>query len=514
MTHPAANILAIYRPWPSALLVLLACTAAFWIWLGHAGFGSTEGHRVIPAWEMLDSGEWWLPHLFERVYLRKPPGMPWAIAAFSTFFGRTEFAARAVSAAAATASALLALAFARRWFGPRAGLAAGFAQALMPVWLTFARSAEVESLHTLACQCAVFLTLDLGIRPRAFVLPRALALALAITAAGLVKGPAGAPVLLGALAAFPVALRSWRALARPAIWAGVGLGTAALAASYLTIKARLDASGLVPVLQDPSEFVPSLSRIPVILRLFPAALLQGLPITGAVALALWPQTRTRDAPRSAQLGVPDDAGTIAQALALTFLFSIALLMVSGVSNPRYALPALTPLAPLGGWTWAGRLGLFDGWRKRLATWTSFWSLWALPALALLFVGVYVFGFMEPRRAEVSGKVTGEALAATLPDGAILYADWLIEARPEILLYARTRAAALGKSVRVKWVDLDEFNPPSSEHAFLAVRDDANGNELRRPGVEALAQTWPRVFAGTANKGKYSFIVLERTQSPQ
>jgi len=500
------------HPIASALIVVSACIAVYWVGLGHAGFGATEGHRAIPAWEMLDSGEWWLPQLFERAYLRKPPGMAWAVAASSAVLGRTEFAARAVSAVAATASALLALVFARRWFGPRAGLPAGLAQALMPVWLTFARSAEIESLHTLSCQCAALLTIDLTMRGRSDTMMRTMALAASMIAAGLIKGPAGIPILVAALVASGIASHAWRAVVRPSIGVALAITGAVLIGVYLMVRARLAASGLVPVLQDPSEFVPSLARLPRILRLVPAALVQGLPVIGVVALALWPRVETRDHERAAALGVPEDAGTLARTLGLTFALSLLALMIGGVSNPRYALPALVPLAPLAGWCWTGRLGLFDGRRRTLAVWASLSRLWVWPVIAVVLTVVYIFVFMEPRRVEISGKRAGERLAESLPDGAVLYADWLVEARPEVLHYARARAAELGKVVRVRWVDLERITPDLNEKVFVALRDDHGGNERIRPGVSRLIAGWRLVH--TDEVYKYRFEVLERTTPSQ
>jgi hypothetical protein len=41
---------------------------------------------------------------------------------------------------------------------------------------------------------------------------------------------------------------------------------------------------------------------------------------------------------------------------------------------------------------------------------------------------------------------GALLAEALPDGAVLWADDLIEARPDLLLYTQRSAAAAGKRV--------------------------------------------------------------------
>src|SRR5688572_8287769 len=140
------------------LAVLGVCLLVYWPRLGATGFSSTEGHRVIPAWEMLDTGGWLVPTMFGQAYLRKPPGMAWAVAASSAVLGRTEFAGRAVSAAAATGLALLALVFGGRWFGR--GLPAGLAASLLPLMWASGRSAEIEALHALAAVAAAMLLLD------------------------------------------------------------------------------------------------------------------------------------------------------------------------------------------------------------------------------------------------------------------------------------------------------------------------------------------------------------------
>ena len=86
----------------SVLIVLLVCGAVYWPRLGERGLASTEGHRVIPAWEMLESGNWLVPRLFGQIYARKSPGIHWAVALSSRILGETEFAARAVGAMSAT----------------------------------------------------------------------------------------------------------------------------------------------------------------------------------------------------------------------------------------------------------------------------------------------------------------------------------------------------------------------------------------------------------------------------
>src|SRR5262249_8439204 len=89
------------------LIVLVAAGLVYWPFLGHSGFAFSEGQRVFPGWEMARGGDWLVPRLFGQAYLRKPPGMPWAIALASFVFGENEFSARSVSALAVTLGALI-----------------------------------------------------------------------------------------------------------------------------------------------------------------------------------------------------------------------------------------------------------------------------------------------------------------------------------------------------------------------------------------------------------------------
>ncbi len=154
-----------------AVLLVAVCCAVYLPGLGSTGLSMSEGHRVIPAWEMLDdarAGEphWMVPRMFGTAYLRKPPGVMWAIAGSSAVLGETEFAARLPSALAATLLTLTVWGFSTRWFGSPWGLAAGLAQALLPVMWPSGRSAEIESLHVLTTGVAGLLVLHIGLCPR------------------------------------------------------------------------------------------------------------------------------------------------------------------------------------------------------------------------------------------------------------------------------------------------------------------------------------------------------------
>lgn len=86
----------------AAFLILLALWAAIYL----PGLGSTEikgeeGRRILPAVTMLETGNWLVPYVGGRPFLRKPPLVNWAIAGSFALLGRQdEWAARLPSALA------------------------------------------------------------------------------------------------------------------------------------------------------------------------------------------------------------------------------------------------------------------------------------------------------------------------------------------------------------------------------------------------------------------------------
>lgn len=472
------------------LAILLAvCIAVFWIGLGRTGLSLSEGHRVLPAWEMLDRGEWLVPRLFGQAYLRKPPGMPWAVALSSAILGRTEFAARAVSAASASVTAFLAFAFARRWFGARWAIAAGLASALTPVFWPAGRSAEIEALHNAASMAAMLLILDLLVvaRPGEHAGrrgARVVLLAGSIVAAGLAKGPASAPCLAGAVASACVVTRSLRPLARGGLWCALAAAAAGLGAIAWAIWRA--ARGSEPVLQGPGEFLWSADKLTVgsiarVLALGPQALVFALPATLGLLFA-WrsrPSGAVPAPPHAADRGEP-----AARALGWTCLLSLSLLTVLGVDNPRYALPALTVVPLLAAPVACRAFGASAQAASRSARVAFLGRPVAWPVVLLAAAALYI-GVIEPRRRASSGREAGAALAAALPDGAEVWADGLVEARPEVLHAARSASASAHRRVTLRWMPArggpPRLPPPGG---FVVLRTDSGLDEagaVRRRG---------------------------------
>lgn len=459
-----------------ALVVVALALVVYWPLLGHAGLTDSEGHRAIPGWRMLASGEFLVTHLFEHPYLRKPPGMPWAVAASSALLGETEFAARAVSALASTCAALLALIFAARWFGRAHALWAGAAFVLMPLTWAPARAAEIEALNHVFTLAAAGLVLDLFLRPAGARLVRGALLALAALGLLLAKGPASLPVIVGAVASGWIVTRSPRPLASilPALLA------AALVAGALAWAIAQRVLGQDPVTQSPAEFLWSLARVPAIAAFGPLALLSALPAALALAFPFGPDAR-------AEAQQSEDAREVtraARALALAVLLSLGAYTALGVSNPRYAMPALM-LAPIGMayLRWGAASGGMLPLRARLARWAMLDPARGvgLPMLALLLIASGVFVFLtDAQKVRSSGREVGQRLAQDLKPAqgerrVMLWADGLIEARPEILWYAQREAQRLGYELSVRWSPGWHTLPPGG--AALALRVDDRGNEL-------------------------------------
>lgn len=463
---------------PAALVALVAGAIAFTL-LGSSPLAMSEAHRVLPAWDMLARGDALVTHLYDQPYLRKPPGLVWSIAAASWLMGQTEFSARSISALAFVLSCLLSLVFARRWWGHTAALPAGLAHAFTPLFWYPARSAEIESLHNLATQATLLLLLDVLLSPReraSWI--RALLLGLGVTAMLAAKGPAGLPCIAGV--AIACALRSsWRTLLRPALGLGLCLPVLATAVYLALLASRVAALDVPPVVQSPSTFLWAVDRLVGIAILIPAAIVSAMPVCLFLIPSLLPRAVT-----------PGHAH--ASTLAWAVILSLAFYMLIGISNTRYAMPALVLLPALAGYAaawWSTARSSPDASHQHLGKALLLDHPLIPAAVLLVLAGVYV-GYSESRRTRISGKAEALRFAAALPPGEILlWADKLIEARPEFFLYAQREAASRGTTLRVRWVPQDQSAPTlPPTGTLLAIRTDSlTIRDDLEPEIETFAR---------------------------
>ena len=504
--------------WPSlrdAAIVLLLCAAVYLPGLGSGGLTNTEGHRAIPGWEMLNDGDWMLPRLFGQVYLRKLPGMSWAVAASSAVFGQTEFAARLPSALATTGLSLMSLVFGARWFGRRYGLASGAAAALCPLFWSWGRSAEIEALNNFATAAVVLLVLDLslgGARRRGERAALAVVLGGAIALAVLAKGPAyltaaGSAVVAGLALRARAGRGQMSGHALPWLGLAVVIAVGILAPIVVAIARAVEASGQQPVTQGVSEFLWNrgmLSAVGVlgVLAMAPVALATALPASLGLLFPWGPDARAE-----AGATMPRSCFRLALALGLTSVLSLLMLTAAGVHNPRYAMPSLAFLPVLAGYVVRGAEGGFGARRAWIARGVLLGAPWRWAVL--LMAGAAVFAFViQPRQRGSSGRAAGEALAGSFGESGMVWADHMIEARPEVLWYAARAAERRGVDIRPVWVPgLAQLTSVPRSGGYLLLRSDAESGESEAFARAGLMDRLDSVASGKAHK--YPFTLYRR-----
>ncbi len=453
-----------------ALCVLAVCALVYFPMLGVGGLARSEGHRVAPGWEMLESGDYLVPRMFEQVYLRKPPLVFWAIADSTALFGRNEWSARLPSAFAATFTAMIAFAFARRWFDPRLAVAAGLAQALTPLFWDTARSSEIEAIHNMFVALASLTLLDVLLFRRGPIpVFRTLLVILGVAGMLLSKGPAGLPVLGGVIASVVLTTRSPRPIFRPALWAGLILGGLAFFVYSLFVQRALNRSGEQAVLQGVDAFLFEPGSILKIALLIPTSFVYALPVSLALLFPFGP-----DAKKEAE-GEFARSVVIARALATAWIGSVVLYTALGVGNPRYAMPAAVLLPPLVPYVIMGSRDAFVPLRAMIARWLLLFHpvVWAV--VLLLGAGAYI-GVFEPRVRASSGRDEGVRLSELVRDGDEIWADGMVEARPETLLYLRRAVRERGDNVRVRWIYPGERLLEAPPGTLVLVRTDEGAVE--------------------------------------
>lgn len=149
----------------AVVVVLLAALALAWqgsrpLW------EPDEGRYTAVALQMLESGNWWVPHLNDaQPHLAKPPLTYWLIAASVSSFGRNEWVVRLPSVLAFVLTGWLVLAIARSLALPRPALAPVIWASSLGPFLA-AGIVTTDPLLTLFETCAIAAFLRSGVLER------------------------------------------------------------------------------------------------------------------------------------------------------------------------------------------------------------------------------------------------------------------------------------------------------------------------------------------------------------
>ena len=337
-------------------VVLLTAVVAFFahlpMVLAPFPLAGTEGHRVVPALRMADAMrepkssehaviiEWLVPHLFDQPYLRKPPLAYWGVAASDLALaplGVGEWRWRLPSLIAAVGTAAVVACYATLAFDSEGGLVAGLAVPATVAWWSQSRLADVDAVNTAFTALATLATLHLASGGRA---RHGLWVALGTSGLLLTKGPAGLPLVLGAIVA-----GGWR---RPAAWVGLLAAFAAFASYAMAASAAASAAGIAVDATGVEEGLSNLllDRQKELLRaplLLPTLLAVGLPTSGLLLAGMVGRLWRRDDQVKVETVRRERA---LRGIAITLLVAGGVFLVTGTYNIRYGY-VLVPILAAG-----------------------------------------------------------------------------------------------------------------------------------------------------------------------
>src|SRR6266542_2256163 len=183
------------------LIVLLVWAVVYLPALGSLAIKGEEGRRILPAIQMLKTGDYVVPQVGSNPYFRKPPLVNWLVAgSFKFFAARNEWTARLPSALAVLAVAIAFVIVARARLGPKGSMTAAL------IWLTNigmiekGRLIEIEGLYVSLCGLAIICWLSFWTQKKS---------------AWLIWVPASIFLGLGMLAKRPARSRVFPAVAYP-----------------------------------------------------------------------------------------------------------------------------------------------------------------------------------------------------------------------------------------------------------------------------------------------------------
>ncbi len=406
------------RLWQTLLALTALWTALYLPGLGSPELKGEEGRRILPAIEMLKTGDWILPVMEGQPYVRKPPLINWLIATSVSATGPvSEFSARLPSALSVLALALAGAVLLRRFLaGPgaspsdqaRAALLLGLMLLVHTGLFSKGRLAEIEALYVALTGIALALWIHLWHREATpwltWTLPW-LWLGLGLLA----KGPPHLFFFYGILIAVLWKAGSLRELRHPAHAAGLLLMLAVFMPWALAVKGRLSTvktdldAGATWIDQLTERF--SFDQFDLINWLTGPlwALFIILPWAWVLPVR-WKQLPSLAGPA----GSRDTA--LADGLRWGVALTAAAVLIIPATRPRFVQPLTLP---------ALTLCALIVWRGLPTLWQTRWSRLALATTALLSAAGLAAPFLIPTLRQSPHN----AIIATLATAGVALATW-------------------------------------------------------------------------------------------
>ncbi|MGA2709558.1 MAG: glycosyltransferase family 39 protein [Steroidobacteraceae bacterium] len=213
----------------SIYAALAAFVAVVWLAIlpGRPLFNPDEGRYAEIPREMLESGDWVIPHLDGLAYIEKPPLQYWATALSLRVFGASAFAARLYTALTALGALGAVWWVARRLWGTAAAWRAAAVLASLTLFPVLGQLLSLDMSLTFYMTVALggFLLAQLDREPAALASSRIyMLIAWVATAAGvLTKGLVAAAIPAAVLILYSAMSRDWSAWRRLHLAAGLPL---------------------------------------------------------------------------------------------------------------------------------------------------------------------------------------------------------------------------------------------------------------------------------------------------
>lgn len=404
----------------ASILVLVLWAAIYLPGLGSTELKGEEARRIFPAVTMLETGDWLVPYVGGKPFLRKPPLMNWLIAASFKLTGvRNEWTARLPSALCVLALGLTIVGVGM--MKPATSLAAALMSMTTFGLLAKARFAggEIEGVYAPLVGIAIVLWLagwTCGAsRWRLWLVP-----ALFLGLAALAKGPLHLLFFYGIVGAVLWVEKRTRELLHPAHFAAVVLMVAIFAAwavPYFRTEAASEASEVWKdqmanrVTENRFDWKSYASNVPRgVGDLLPWVLLVPLLMRSGRDGA---PRRPRDVGNIADVGDHQDSAarrpyqSVLLASAVMFL---GLLLIPGIL-PRYVLPLSIPLVLVLAWRLEGTR--FAAWPLRICVVLGVLSI-AYATFAVPRINEH--GRLRPFAAQIDAAVpAGETLIICDPE---------------------------------------------------------------------------------------------------